>query len=87
MISDIDSQQIQIRRDGDSRHSLTCHSSQVSELRQMWLENDFPLFEIRDDSVVEGGESDTQVTIVFGSGDPIGRYQQVLDAVQGNGLS
>ena len=82
MISAIDNHQIQIRRDGDSRHSLTCHSSQVSELQQMWLKNDFPLFEIRDD-----GLSDTQVTIVFGSGDPIARYQQVLDAVQGNGLS
>ena len=82
MISVIDSDQIQIRHDNDGRYSLTCHSLQVPVLQQMWTKKEFSPFEIRDD-----GLSDTQVTIVFGGGDPIDQYQQVLDAVQGNGLS
>ncbi len=87
MISDIDGGQIQIRRDNEGRHSLTCHPLQVSVLQQLWTESDFPPFEVLEDSVVVGGESDTQVTIVFGGGDPIDRYQQALDAVRDNGLS
>ena len=87
MISIIDGDQIQIRRDGDGRHSLTCHSLQVSALQQMWSENGLPPFEVRDGSVTVDDRSDTQVTIVFGGGDPINQYQPVLDAVQDNGLS
>ena len=87
MINDIDGRQIQIRHDKDGRHSLTCHSLQVPVLEEMWRENGFPLFEVRDDSVVVGGEPDTEVTIVFGAGDPIDLYQEMLDAAQGNGLS
>lgn len=86
MISKIDGDQIRIRRDNDGGYSLTCSSLQVAALKQMWAANDFPLFEVHDDGVTVGGASDTQVTILFGGGDPINQYQQTLDAVQDDGL-
>lgn len=87
MISDVDGSRIQIRQDSNGQHSLTCAASQVAGLQQLWREKDFSPFEVREDSVVVDGEPDAQVTVVFGSGDPIDRYQQVLDAVSANGLS
>jgi len=87
VISRIDDELIRIRHDRDGRSSLTCHSLQVTVLRQLWTANDFPPFEVHNDIMTVGGELDTQVTVVFGSGDPIDQYQRTLDAVQDDGLA